>query len=86
MSSSRSFILSIYGKERTLNLSTILAKLRTEKQAIEHAIRALEALSENPEPRERASAKRLHWTQRPENKAKVRRALRAAMKARRIKA
>jgi hypothetical protein len=69
-----------------LNLSNILAELRAEKQAIDEAIRALEGLSGNKQPKGRTPSKRLHWTQRPENKAKVQRALKAAMKARGVKA
>ncbi|HYY68418.1 MAG TPA: hypothetical protein VE734_01695 [Terriglobales bacterium] len=69
-----------------MNLSTILTELRAQKQALDEAIRALEGLSGNKQPQERAPRKRLHWTQRPENKAKVQRIMRAALKARKGKA
>jgi hypothetical protein len=63
-----------------LKLSTILEELRTEKQAIEKVIAAFEALNENKP--ELGSRTRLHWTQRPENRTKVQRIMRAAQKAR----
>ena len=66
---------------KNLTLSTIIAELQNEKQAIDKAITALEALSGNKREPGRPR-KRLHWTQRPENKAKVRRIMRAALKAR----
>jgi hypothetical protein len=63
-----------------LKLSSILAELRIEKQAIEKVIAALEPLNgSKPNPKIR---RRLHWTQRPENRAKVQRIMRAAQKAR----
>ena len=65
-----------------MKLSAIITELQTEKQAIERAIAALEALSGNKRGPGRLPSKRLHWTQRPENRAKVQRIMRAALKAR----
>jgi hypothetical protein len=63
-----------------LKLSSILAELRSEKQAIDKVIAALEPLN-GGKPNAKIRT-RLHWTQRPENRIKVQRIMRAAQKAR----
>ena len=70
-------------EERHLELSNIIAELQTERQLIDKVIAALEGL--NGDKRltgRRARRIQVHWTQRPENKAKVQRIIRAAQKAR----
>jgi hypothetical protein len=64
-----------------MNLPMIIDDLRSEKRAIDKAIAALETLSGNKRGPGRPH-RRLHWTQRPENRAKVRRIMRAAQRAR----
>jgi len=69
-----------------LNLASVLAELRTERQVIDKVIGALEAISGDKRAPERHPRRGLHWTQRPENRAKVRRIMRTALRTRKAKA
>jgi hypothetical protein len=64
-----------------MKIWSILAELRSEREAIDKVIDALEALSGEKRAPVRPPGRRPHWTQRPENRAKVRRIIRAAQKA-----
>jgi hypothetical protein len=72
-------------RRETLKLSNILAELKIEKQAIEKTIAALEVLGGDKREPGRRPRRRPHWTQRPENRAKVRRIMRAALRIRKAK-
>jgi len=65
-----------------MELSKIIADLRNEGRAIDSALRTIERLMSG----HKRPYHRRHWTQRPENRAKVRRVMRAALKARKAKA
>lgn len=79
--------ISIARQFEIMAMTTVLAELDAHRTRILVEYPELQASDEPEAPRRRRRARRvkkakLHWTQRPENKAKVKKALRAAKKAR----
>jgi hypothetical protein len=75
-----------------MNITKIITELKSERDRLDEAIAAIKGIDSTGRRRGRPSkALRedrggLHWTQRPENRAKVQRIMRTALKARKAKA